>query len=345
MGSTLSWAAYHASRVPEPDILPSVNAILPLFVEEASSPSMLRQCMEVVKSAVHYLNPGQTPVISVDQPLYAKLKQLQWNMSESFGEDKLVVLMGGLHTEITGFKALGHWLEGSGGVEVLQEALVTTPGIAQSFLKASHVTRTRHAHQVTACALYIILKKAYDRYVANNSEESTDTFSAWCERQKTGSPQFMYWHTSLEWELLFFTFVRSLHTGDFELYVDSLKKLTPWFFSLNNTHYARWMSVHVRDMSCQSQTHPDVAKEFQQGKFVLAKSQRKLSLIAVDHCLEQNNGVMKDESGIVGLTQDANSLLRWAVADPELVRVISRFEATMVGEQQTYEQRNHHEQT
>ena len=72
-------------------------------------------------------------------------------------------------------------------------------------------------------------------------------------------------------------------------------------------------------MSSLSQTHPDVAKEFQQGKFVVAKSQRKFSFIAVDHCHEQNNGVMKDEGGIIGLTQDANSLLRWAVVGPELV--------------------------
>ena len=105
------------------------------------------------------------------------------------------------------------------------------------------------------------------------------------------------------------------------------------------------MSIHVCDMSSLSQTHPDVAKEFQQGKFVVAKSQRKFSLIAVNHCHGQNNGVMKDEGGIIGLTQDANSLLRWAVTGPELVRVISEFEATMVGKQQSSEQRNHHEQT
>ena len=54
---------------------------------------------------------------------------------------------------------------------------------------------------------------------------------------------------------------------------------------------------------------------------------------------------MKDEGGIIGLTQDANFLLRWAVAGPELVRVISEFEETMVGKQQSSGQRNHHEQT
>ena len=155
----------------------------------------------------------------------------------------------------------------------------------------------------------------------------------------------MYWHMSLELELLLFTFVQSLHTGDFDLYVDTLKKLTPWFFSLNHTHYTRWMSVHVCDMSSLSQTHPYVAKDFQQGKFVVEKSQGKFSLITADHCHEQNSGVMKGEGGIIVLTQDANSLLKWAVAGPELVRVICEFETMMVGKQQNSAKRNHHEQT
>ena len=284
--STLSWAACHASRVPDPDILPSVNAMLPFFVEEASSPSTRRHCLEVVKSAVHHLNPGQTPVISVDQPLYAKLKHLQWNMPEQYGEDKFVMLMGGLHTEMTGFEALGHWLDLSGCVEVLLEADVATPGIAESFLKASHVTQTRHAHQATACALYILLKKAYDRYVANNSEESTDTFSTWCERQKAESPQFMYWHMSPELELLLFTFVRSVHTGDFDLYMDTLKKLTPWLFSLNHAHYSSWMSVHVHDISSLTQIHPDVAKASLLWQNPRESSLSLLSIIAMNKTME-----------------------------------------------------------
>jgi len=48
-------------------------------------------------------------------------------------------------------------------------------------------------------------------------------------------------------------------------------------------------------------------------------------LIAIDHAHEQNNGVMKEEGGIIGLTQDADALLRWAVAGAELIRVISEF--------------------
>ena len=171
---------------------------------------------------------------------------------------------------------------------------------------------------------------------------SQESFSCWCTRLKD---KFLYWYTTLELELLMLAFVCSLRIGDFDLYVYTLTKLIPWFFSLNHIHYSRWMSVHVRDRSSLDTTHPDVAQEFRNGKFVLAKSQQKFSLIAIDHGHEQNNWVMKGEGGIIGLTQDADALLRWAVAGPESICVISEFEASIVGKRESTSQINHHEQT
>ena len=82
-----------------------------------------------------------------------------------FGEDQFVVMLGGLHIEMASFKALGNWLDGSGWTDVLVQAEVAKSGTADSFLKASHITRTRHAHQVTAATLFILQKQAYDAYV------------------------------------------------------------------------------------------------------------------------------------------------------------------------------------
>ena len=47
------------------------------------------------------LNPGQSPVLGADQPLYiyAVAKQLQWAFPDTLDEDKLVLLMGALHVE------------------------------------------------------------------------------------------------------------------------------------------------------------------------------------------------------------------------------------------------------
>ena len=105
--ATLSWSAYHASRFYVTQILPSINAIIPLFSEEATSPAMLRHSMDIVNAAVQHINPGQTPVITVDQPLFAKIKQIQWSMPSDYGEDKFVIMLGGFHIELTLFKTLG----------------------------------------------------------------------------------------------------------------------------------------------------------------------------------------------------------------------------------------------
>ena len=66
-------------------------------------------------------------------------------------------MMGGLHIEMAALRMLGHWLEGSGWVQCLLNTGVATAGIADSFIQASYVKRTRYAHIVTAASLYIYL--------------------------------------------------------------------------------------------------------------------------------------------------------------------------------------------
>jgi hypothetical protein len=47
-----------------------------------------------------FLNPRQTPVMACDQPLLVFAKQIQWEWPEIYGEDRFVVMFGGLHIEI-----------------------------------------------------------------------------------------------------------------------------------------------------------------------------------------------------------------------------------------------------
>ena len=79
-------------------------------------------------------------------------------------EKHVVIMFGGLHIEMAALKALGKWIDGSGLIEALANASVASSGVAESFLIASHVTRTRRAHQVTAAALHILMNNAYIDY-------------------------------------------------------------------------------------------------------------------------------------------------------------------------------------
>ena len=72
------WSSYHASRS---DTVGSpgkcTEALLPLFREKAVTPVMIGNGMKIVAIITHYLNLHQTPVLVVDQPLFALAKQVQ----------------------------------------------------------------------------------------------------------------------------------------------------------------------------------------------------------------------------------------------------------------------------
>ena len=87
-------------------------------------------------------------------------------------------MFGGLHIEMAVYKALGKWLDGSGWTDVLADAGVATPGVSDSLVSASHLTRTRRAHQVTAAALTVLKQKAYAKCV-DSSQERPREFEVW----------------------------------------------------------------------------------------------------------------------------------------------------------------------
>ena len=134
-------------------------------------------------------------------------------------------MFGGLHIELAALKTLSDLLKCSGWTSALVHAGVTTAGTADSFLTAAHITCTRRAHQVTACVLYQALEEAHQKNM------SFPLNLAWRMRawkigaisraayqcSISGSPSYNC--SSPYWCLC------SIRTGDFKLYVQSLKQM------------------------------------------------------------------------------------------------------------------------
>ena len=57
---TISWAGYHASRQLQLLNPPAIIALLPLFLEKADSPAMVKHGMNILKMITTVLNPGQS---------------------------------------------------------------------------------------------------------------------------------------------------------------------------------------------------------------------------------------------------------------------------------------------
>jgi len=145
----------------------------------------------------------------------------------------------------------------------------------------------------------------------------------------------------LELELMVLTFVRSLREGNFHLYVETLQNLLPWFFALDQTHYARWLPVHVRDMLHLKSLHPEIHDEFTAGHFTVSKTGRKFSSISIDQAHEQLNALIKGDGGAIGLTDNDSALTRWTTAGPEVVRILQEFEGSVIS---ATDDCQHHEQ-
>ena len=165
----------------------------------------------------------------MDQPLFTIAKRIHWSLPELYGEEKFVIMFGGLHIEIA--------LSGSELTSALCDAEIASLGTADSFLKASHVTKTRHAHQDPAVSLYMLLKKAYLQ--SCHSKELSMSLEEWCCQRNRESQTFKYWYLMLLLEIDVLIFIRSLRDSDFALYKDSLTNLVPLFFALDHTDYAR----------------------------------------------------------------------------------------------------------
>ena len=134
----ITWAAFHACRQPTTAHIPAVISLLPMFYENAHSIAMILHAMNMIKAAVNHVNPSEIPVITLDQPLFALGKLIQWNWPSTHGEEKFVLMLGGLHIGMAAFKLLGDWLDGSGWTSALVAVEVATQWRSFRFFHQSH---------------------------------------------------------------------------------------------------------------------------------------------------------------------------------------------------------------
>lgn len=115
---------------------------------------------------------------------------------------------------------------------------------------------------------------------------------------------------------------------------ESLNKIVLWFFALDHINYARWIPIHVHDLVSLEECHPTIYAKFTEGNFVVKKSRRSLSAIAIDNAHEQNNSYMKKV--MVELwAQQRTQRLCIVASGPEMAHLIGEFESSTEKRQDT----------
>ena len=79
----ITWSAHHASKKRGIAFEVSITSFLPLLREPASSVATIRHVMDKVKETITYLNLGQTPVLTANQPIDAAAKQIHLELAST----------------------------------------------------------------------------------------------------------------------------------------------------------------------------------------------------------------------------------------------------------------------
>ena len=130
----ISLSAFYSTNLQKQPIK-DILTMLPLIKESINSPAVVYHCLYLISKLTLKLNPNQIPIVTVDQPVYAIAKQVQWNYPEKF--ESCFLMLGPLHIEMAFLNAIGDWLEGSGWTDVFEKQTLTQSGA----LKVSLVDR------------------------------------------------------------------------------------------------------------------------------------------------------------------------------------------------------------
>ena len=84
---------------------------------------------------------------------------------------------------------------------------------------------------------------------------------------------FKFWFTVLQLQLLtLLVFVRSLRTGNFQLYVQSLRRLSPGSSLFTTTTMHNGYQFTTVDIVILPHLHPGINAEFKKGHFTVKKT-------------------------------------------------------------------------
>ena len=90
--------------------------------------------------------------------------------------------------------------------------------------------------------------------------------------------------------------------------------------------------------------HDSISDEFKKF-WVLQKTQNLFSCMPLDRAHEQNNKLVKDSGGAVGLTENPTAFRRWMVGGPEQARLLKKFERQLPCYTAEEDNTHHHEQS
>ena len=107
--------------------------------------------------------------------------------------------------------------------------------------------------------------------------------------------------------------IRATREGNWELHLECIKAVFPWFFAYDRNNYARFLPVYLVDMLELPDTYPEAYSMLSQGDFgVQRTTSQGFSQLPVDQTIKQTlNRNTKTKGGIIGFSLKKGAVQQW----------------------------------
>lgn len=370
-----SWSAVNAKLENQPIIKTSIG-YLPLWDSSPTDYSTVYTVMSSLVSIMDHLGQKDT-VITFDQAIYKVAKEIQWQRADEF--DHTVIRMGGFHIILNFMGALGKMCDSAGLRELLVESGLYSETTASNIMKGKQYNRGIRAHKLILEALFQCLWSNVedDEEIAGALDEisglADECSRSWDEDRvefescfkklqeclhnidgRLGSIEAQlreksmlasFWLNYMDSVYLMLSFIRAERAMDWDLHLEAVEGMAPYFFCYDRQNYARWITVYMSDMKLLPSSSPDVHREFKQGNFAVTRSDHPFTAVWSDMALEQSlNRDVKVSGGLNHITKRESARNRWFITNHTLSVVVSEV-SKMSGSDRAMSKDKHHEDT
>ncbi len=329
----------------------SVASVLYLpFIKESPSElstiytSMIRLVQLAAELGQHHI------LVTADLAIYSKAQQILWSKQLPL-QGKITMRLGGMHITMAYLASIGK-LYGDGGLfDILTESDVYAEGTARQLLQGKQLARGVRSIKLASEALFRLFWQSMQSWLEKQGLCATteaheqilrDVQHAFHGNDKATAQQlisevetelpeiqkiiqmfinegvkqsatFGYWLMFLNGADLLLRILRSEREADFQLHLNCMCEVMPWFRAAGRTNYGKYMPVYVAEMKALEHEQPEAYTFMQQGGFVVRRSEhRSFNCVATDQALEQTiNREGKSQGGVVGFTLRKGALTRW----------------------------------
>ncbi|GFW31674.1 hypothetical protein TNCV_4683461 [Trichonephila clavipes] len=235
------------------------------------------------------------------------------------------------------FKAIGNVISDCGLANVMVESSLLANGSVNGFLDGKHFNRCKRLHPLVALGLEVLNFKSFLQHdnttltddmieevkrlqnceissfhIENKDlKELMNNYNIFKQRCLSGehgkTSQFYLIYINLIHHYL--DLLRSIRTGDFELFLPTLPKITNIFFICNQQDYARWTVKYYDNLLKVAETHPDLFEGFKHGCFGIKQTTKPFSRQPIDLVLEQtiNADAARKLTGVIHFTNSISA--------------------------------------